>query len=1456
MSSLFPQLTPGGIRFFVKKIANSKKEVQVSLIDNSVESYQSGNFNLFNPFTGNQGGQTPIFNIFTAIKNISTSIINDSEFDLVVDVGKGKYIPVLNLLFEVDVTKDQNDVSAYHMVYKLNEALPSEIKKLDTINFLIIKSELLNQEVFYAGKRPPVIKKFGLPLETDFSVTIPYQTEVKNQDFENFNQLSGSVGKRQTTTILSSSYQERLVNYNTFDNFVFFGSAKKRLENFKTKLETIESIQTQISKSLYSQGQTTPDTSDFSPDAQTSVTNIRKQYFKEMYSIINGFTDYEKFLYYDHQNNNSSSATPSLGKNYVDYEPLVASNEVKKQTDYEGFPSVYFISASSEKDIPLTAGKYKVENNFNNSSGSFYLSFLMRASSSFENRFKIKNNQVASKIRYPEDSLKTEIILQPNATGSEYVKYVFKSSASFWVPEDTYGISLPNSNPITNWDSGTDQVKIIQSGKSITGSRIEAFGDYSELVTTTPVNGVVVTGSFVPKGDLFNISLQPTSSATSAIITDIKITETNPINFLPFSNLYSVSSSNFTSWYNGLIDSASEFDTQNINRLYNNIPSLLQTEDESSNQDMITYVDMMGEFFDEYKVLVDDFYRVFDLGFSDYDMVPPKFNSLLANSLGYNFLSETSGSLLEKFGLFESFSSEQKEYNNKLFNNILNNIHYIYKSKGTDNSIRALLNCYGLPSNVLKIKESGQNLKHYDQTFLSNDTDITALGKLSEMSSSVTYEQQTDKIHTLIVHPQMDLKTDWNSSTSISASCIEGMFKMSPTENTMSLFESKTSAILNQHAHWRLTAIPENSSNTKRAKIKFQLNTSDKGSDTLTSNNVFTETPFLNILDNDFTHILLQRSASVGTGPSETIKYEIQVGKKSGDEITFITSSNVLVNGATLAGGRANRNWLTGSSNQFHITPNYSGSVGEIRAWKTPLSIGAFKQHIYNPKSIVGNHFSSSIEELIYHLPMQENYKSGSDSFKIIDTAVNPDFDASIDVDDNLFNSQSFWYDYSVIETFNFPVYGNGGGTLQYNDNTILIPDTFKLRGDLSYQESVIQQNHDVLSYDVINTPQLDFSRSPQEVINDFIKDNLGNLDFNDLFADPRDEYKDSYPDLDKFNNDLIFKYNISVQINKFKRAVSRIFNSSLVESTKRLMPARAQLIDGIVLKPTYTQRIKAPVLRERPSVEKVNDNAGSLQDTTTFIPGEEFLPKETTFNNLEADFEQTAYPWHVNKGDNVTNVRNSFEKNFSERPELSWGEGVNDTHFVGSDLGDNDDFNTGYYELQDVFQMIGDTEFLSGSLRNGLAIFDYDKESTFFNKQIVKTAEVIQERELGTTLQFVSTDSSSFGKLIDTNLRRPQNHITTFGGHSHMNLGRIYEGYQHRGSTDKKIYTDGNGPTIDGLFNDTLAHAALQNLTDDSSALTYEDLTTRAFYSIKIDNKGKGKLKVIRTDDVQGETQ
>ena len=82
------------------------------------------------------------------------------------------------------------------------------------------------------------------------------------------------------------------------------------------------------------------------------------------------------------------------------------------------------------------------------------------------------------------------------------------------------------------------------------------------------------------------------------------------------------------------------------------------------------------------------------------------------------------------------------------------------------------------------------------------------------------------------------------------------------------------------------------------------------------------------------------------------------------------------------------------------------------------------------------------------------------------------------------------------------------------------------------------------------------------------------------------------------------------------------------------------------------------------------------------------------------------------------------------------------------------------------------------------------------------------------------------------------------------MNLGRIYEGYQHRGDSDNLEYVNNNQLSKNTLFTDKLAHNTFKSIRRDSSKLAYEDLTTQAFYRVEIDNKGKGKLKVIRNDE------
>ena len=115
-----------------------------------------------------------------------------------------------------------------------------------------------------------------------------------------------------------------------------------------------------------------------------------------------------------------------------------------------------------------------------------------------------------------------------------------------------------------------------------------------------------------------------------------------------------------------MLASASFYDAQNIQRLINNIPSSY-SDNKENNQELITYVNTIGEFFDEYKVLIDDYYRLFNQGYSDYEQVPSKFNKLLAEHIGFRIIPIQDNNFLNMFGLNESLDNSE-QYSNKVIN--------------------------------------------------------------------------------------------------------------------------------------------------------------------------------------------------------------------------------------------------------------------------------------------------------------------------------------------------------------------------------------------------------------------------------------------------------------------------------------------------------------------------------------------------------------------------------------------------------------------------------------------------------------------------------------------------------------------------------------------------------------------------------------------------------------------
>jgi hypothetical protein len=188
-----------------------------------------------------------------------------------------------------------------------------------------------------------------------------------------------------------------------------------------------------------------------------------------------------------------------------------------------------------------------------------------------------------------------------------------------------------------------------------------------------------------------------------------------------------ISSSNtlFTTWYGstksqiGQIATASLYDNNNPNRLVNILPPHVK-EDIGNNQ-FLDFMDMIGQHFDELwvyvKALADITDRQNDLtkGFSD-DLI---FN--LAKSLGWDvqdgkdlldlsrvgFGQKLSGTTYSLYTSGSLSSPPEGDISKEITKRLIGSMPYLLKSKGTVGALKGIINCYGIPSSILRVREYG-----------------------------------------------------------------------------------------------------------------------------------------------------------------------------------------------------------------------------------------------------------------------------------------------------------------------------------------------------------------------------------------------------------------------------------------------------------------------------------------------------------------------------------------------------------------------------------------------------------------------------------------------------------------------------------------------------------------------------------------------------------------------------
>ena len=1417
--------------FNISQISPTRKEVRLT---NSTVSIDSNLRNIISDFME---------------EDSSGEVQDDYQFNSYLELSEGRLIPINGYAFDF-VTNNKTT-----LILKLNEPLPTDVSILTT-NFNISNKFLSSQTetIFFIDREGLAVSGLGLDIDVSFAT----MDAPSSDSSTNYNEITASVGENIVEEVNRLQKDLNLnIDYEKFDGHVFFGSAKSKLENFKNKVVRLDTLFTEVSSSL-----TFTDTNN--------ILEKRKDLFKQIRQVENEFTHYEHFMYNDGQSYSTSSA-PGVGGNLAgtNFNNNV-DNSFTSIQDQSGFDKVY--KKEGDGFIHLFTDVYNVEQPpFYNSNDFFYLSFIAKGDTNqiggkysltisgglANEKYNTVGDTTLGEYPYyndrqiPFNAWSGSAILNPQVTGSNYQRYIFKAQQNFFRPSDKIidGVSETFGSTSTDWIvlSGSTQLSdSLTSGQAI----IDISGVYvphmfpSQVQQDGTVNSInFVTASILPQGDLFPVFAEQTGSK-DILFTDVTLTKNNPTNIHPFSKTYRPpngtygGSDEWNSWYNTMESIAEDYDANNIHSLVNNLPEVLQTGEE--HKVLRDFVNMLGEQFDLLRSYIDNYHNIYKLGYKNPNAMPDNLLPIIGNSLGFDLKNPISGSLENYLESTRGDEVGDKKAIASLWTKILNNLMYIYKTKGTQESINTLLNLYGYDTDSFKLTEYGGSSDEHNPSIVTNNAKNDLDNGLKNVKGNVSFKEKKEQLRSLNLSKKEDkLALDWYSNDA-QPNGVEFIFKTTKTNNEQKLLRASGS-----EDNWDLRIVPSGSSTT-RGKIEFRLNNSANGSGAIASNAISMSTDFIdNVNDNKFFNVLLQKN--IATASAElTQSYSLLVSRKDGDKIKdvqHISMSSFDTN--------ANKAFITASgqtSNNFLVGEEMTGSIAEVRAWDTPISMSKFKQHTLNYKSVVAGTATAARDNLVYHFPLDD--APNTSTIKDISSPNKvKNFSKSVSSQPSLDTVKS---SIATVKNFSFQVRGTDAVK---SDKQYKIGSDLKSTGGLNSKVSTLKQpvkaGTNEPKVQVIN--KIGKTYSYVDAIDSIIINSMADFEIDDYL----DDYDNNgiYDNLLTLRKQLIEERLISVDVvNNLSSIENHTDNPDFIENIEKVLPAKTKFEFSYEVKndTLFRSKIKKASLQTELNPNKVEGSTNLTEPVVSInfnenkhevsinVPSDEFSVsalanenlKEKTIDVLTDEVSVSANvndKVHSNSSIplNITDLSNSSNQTvFNIEPDnftdlllgsknefyKNSGTGVNNTFFKSGNPGSDGNYNTYKYEDRFFFRSIGDTEeffpvsgtYESRTGTNAKQPFNHhDNFRHFGNRYYVDSGSGYTYNSF-----FGSDDATEDGRMVGRtlffksdgsgNITYPINHYFKVGTSKDGLTNLIYKGTQNDGSNPPQFDSElDTSPTI-----------------------------------------------------------
>jgi hypothetical protein len=598
------------------------------------------------------------------------------------------------------------------------------------------------------------------------------------------------------------------------------------------------------------------------------------------------------------------------------------------------------------------------------------------------------------------------------------------------------------------------------------------------------------------------------------------------------------------------INESIEYDKDNRDSLINNTPEYIVVD--GDNSDYLIFLSMIGHHFDNIYL----YYKKFPtLQYVD-DVEFPTEDSILTNASS-SYISSFANVLLEQFGwkpissfdsstiaatyLTGSNSVSDDEKLKTIWNRILRNLPILYKTKGTEECVRLLANIYGIPHSLLNIKEfGGNNISQEDQSSYVFDqkyyftkyqgkneavlvpTKLPLQGIEFKFRVDVNYSFPQNKR----VYLMTNITSDWSISVvkSVKDKCGSIIATFEESEmiiEDLPIFNGKIYSVL-------LQVIPAgdqfDSGNGKPSYIQFKV---------------------VSVEDD---RLIFNASKSLLVAPSYAD--------------LFYSSSTVYIG-----------NYVAG--NNFH------GNIDKINIWSSELSNEAFLDHARNFDAYNNYTSSTTYSDLYYRYSVDypiniytaSTYYPLSNANKYYNTITAsvynfPQTTTTI-VNCAEISTSVFPYQFDEIDIRQNIKLDNAGPNKYKNLKINKVTETTMARlmpSERSVVSNTVTQDSNLIGVYI----------APFKIRDDDITNFLGNYNLMNSIGSPDQLYVDQYDSLRILRN----QYNTNnlaekVLYQEFLTLYKHYFDGSFFTTAKQLFPARAKIIDGILIEPSILERSK-----------------------------------------------------------------------------------------------------------------------------------------------------------------------------------------------------------------------------------------------------------------------------------------